>query len=395
MSNFTRANPTGWVGVDPITPAQINHIDEQLVKAPNLTDGSSHAPAADVVMTGAAGLAMLGDFTPGALQAQNWPWSDDQSGTFATTTALGYSPTMVKPNTGIYKEAYFIGDSAGLIGWTPTVEGDWNTAASGLSTVADFCWCPGMSTDGTLIAVGGTKAARAYPAAAASISFLSSTTTFAENASHVVYTGSPYKDVVAITVAGAAGPHLYLSSTGSSWSAPTVPGGVTGETCLGMASNDAGTILAVFTNSKIIRSTDGGQTWSSLSALPDVPVSLRALAYSAKLDLWMFISQTGCYTSSDDGTSWSDTGATFAGNESPWCLAVVGRLWVAMSGGTSTLIYSIDEGATWWRADVGDAASYTLGPVIPASGRLVATTYDAKLFYSLRAGRETLQPAST
>lgn len=50
---ITRAKPAGWVDDDALTGAQISHIDEQLPKLADFSAGSTHAPAAQVIVNGA------------------------------------------------------------------------------------------------------------------------------------------------------------------------------------------------------------------------------------------------------------------------------------------------------------------------------------------------------
>ena len=60
MSNFTRAKPLGWVEPDPITAAQINQIDENLVKAPNFADGCTFTPGGWITIAGTTGFKFTG-----------------------------------------------------------------------------------------------------------------------------------------------------------------------------------------------------------------------------------------------------------------------------------------------------------------------------------------------
>src|SRR5262245_33551279 len=42
MAGFTPANPLGWAPKDPVKSAQLNHLDQQLVKAVNGVDGGAY-----------------------------------------------------------------------------------------------------------------------------------------------------------------------------------------------------------------------------------------------------------------------------------------------------------------------------------------------------------------
>lgn len=59
MSNFVSIKVGGWAEEDPLTHDEINLFQEQLLKAPNLTDGSTHAPTAAFII-GGAGIQLAG-----------------------------------------------------------------------------------------------------------------------------------------------------------------------------------------------------------------------------------------------------------------------------------------------------------------------------------------------
>jgi hypothetical protein len=63
MANFTRANPASWTTNDPLTSAQMNHIDEALPKLINASEGSTHAPSGVVTINGEGIVSKLGGRT--------------------------------------------------------------------------------------------------------------------------------------------------------------------------------------------------------------------------------------------------------------------------------------------------------------------------------------------
>lgn len=56
MANHTRAKAAGWSTGEVITAAQINHIDETIVKCINAAEGSTHTPTNQVRLEGSAGM---------------------------------------------------------------------------------------------------------------------------------------------------------------------------------------------------------------------------------------------------------------------------------------------------------------------------------------------------
>jgi hypothetical protein len=50
MANFTAALIGGWVAKAKLFASQLNHLQEQLLKAPNFTDGSTHALMGDLIV---------------------------------------------------------------------------------------------------------------------------------------------------------------------------------------------------------------------------------------------------------------------------------------------------------------------------------------------------------
>lgn len=52
MANFTRVKPSGWALNEALTSAQMNALDIDHTKAPNADDGSTHTPAAPIIING-------------------------------------------------------------------------------------------------------------------------------------------------------------------------------------------------------------------------------------------------------------------------------------------------------------------------------------------------------
>jgi len=61
MANFPRVKPAGWAANEIYTATQANTLDIDHTKAPNFDDGSAHAPAADIEITGPNGLELQGN----------------------------------------------------------------------------------------------------------------------------------------------------------------------------------------------------------------------------------------------------------------------------------------------------------------------------------------------
>jgi len=50
MGNFTAAKAGGWAFREPLYSPQISHLQEQLLKAPNFTEGSTHSLTGDLTV---------------------------------------------------------------------------------------------------------------------------------------------------------------------------------------------------------------------------------------------------------------------------------------------------------------------------------------------------------
>lgn len=57
MSNFPRVRPAGWGTDVELASAEMNALDIAHTKAPNADEGSTHAPSADIILTGSFGLS--------------------------------------------------------------------------------------------------------------------------------------------------------------------------------------------------------------------------------------------------------------------------------------------------------------------------------------------------
>lgn len=80
MANFPILRPSGWSYLSKLKSAEMQAIDEALVKVPNFVDGSSHIAAALVILggagmrfTGTLEATQAGDITVGASKSITWP----------------------------------------------------------------------------------------------------------------------------------------------------------------------------------------------------------------------------------------------------------------------------------------------------------------------------------
>jgi hypothetical protein len=103
--------------------------------------------------------------------------------------------------------------------------------------------------------------------------------------------------------------------------------------------------------SSILRSTDNGENWSSVSG--DNFQAIWSVAYAN--NVWIAVGFLGIYRSTDNGLSWTRVATiTFGGGESGRSLAQSdilvaygGGVWVAVKNGPNPILRSTDNGASW------------------------------------------------
>jgi len=122
----------------------------------------------------------------------------------------------------------------------------------------------------------------------------------------------------------------------------------------------------------VLRTTDGGQTWSLSSTDLQSPVRALAGDPSRPSTLYAGTAANGVYKSMDGGTSWSSAGHGIPDNASPLALVVDPASPATVYAGTSTGVYrSIDGGSSWqfFGNGLGDVGVNALA--LDATGRLL------------------------
>ena len=145
--------------------------------------------------------------------------------------------------------------------------------------------------------------------------------------------------------------------------APAAPPPATSitETVFSVGSCDSAVVASV---GGIVRTTDGGHTWSTTDG-----TNVRAFA---SIGSTMFSAANGAVlTSPDAGLHWSRVPATMLPNATFWSFAVVAdRIFV---NGTFLGVYrSTDLGATWQTANNGLPGNAQVGRIAATNGVLVA-----------------------
>ena len=131
----------------------------------------------------------------------------------------------------------------------------------------------------------------------------------------------------------------------------------------------------------IFRSSDGGDTWSALSAIPGES-SLHAFASDPKI----FFAGTsrGMWASADEGKSWNPLNEGLVSTSVSDLIATPGALFAATQAG---LAFSNDQGKTWREvAGLGDTPVLSLSPDPTRANVIYAGALNGAIFISRDAG---------
>lgn len=149
---------------------------------------------------------------------------------------------------------------------------------------------------------------------------------------------------------------------------------------------------------RVLKSTDGGLTWSTGGSVP--VDSANAIATNgSRLVITGAAGSAGSYSSigisEDGGTNWysATTGGFKEGTDSGQSIAYANGTWVAVgytaNNPTSTIIYSTDGGSNWTSANVGQfsGSNYNVGLNVDSgygtlrSDNIVANSVDLNTLY--------------
>ncbi len=154
----------------------------------------------------------------------------------------------------------------------------------------------------------------------------------------------------------------YWSYDGLTWTAATMPPGL--PELRAVAAGGAGNFVAVGDDGLIVRSVDGGQSWSPQSA-PGT-ADLKSVAYGG--GLFMAVGGTSVYTS-PDGVTWTDRSA--GTGMASWhtlnsVIHVDGTFYAG--GWYSGMLSSADGGASWNAGAMPAGASYDIAAIRYGAG---------------------------
>jgi hypothetical protein len=154
---------------------------------------------------------------------------------------------------------------------------------------------------------------------------------------------------------------VYTSPDGTTWTSRTsaMPGSSTPRLWINKATGRIVSTSVSSSSVQITTSDDGGVTWTLRTAVSPSITGLATSNVSLACNddgVWLLAASDGVddmkiYVSTDDGTTFTlakdltGLGATFN-----FCMANLGELWALLKWHTSsglTLIYSVDNGATW------------------------------------------------
>jgi len=316
-----------------------------------------------------------------AKQATNWP----ERASFANTSTvnsnlpLAWDPTQgVNGNTGIYM--CVTQDTKSVTSDDGTL---WGNAVSfgGVLGAAAFDLAAGLSG-----ASGGVRSFLASQSGAGNLMrTIDAGTTWT-----LVASGLPASSVLcngpgSVWVACGTFGAIQRSTDGITWSNAGVT--VTGGWGIGpkriVWNGSLFVMLAGSALDKVLTSPDG-LTWTART-LPTTQ-TWTGLAYSASEALWMAVSDGGAVVTSLDGLTWTLAVSVAAATAKD--LAVIDSTWVAptRNGDYGGIAYSIDRGASWRNASVGNQRVATSGwnRIIAADRRfLVAHASGTALEFAL------------
>lgn len=143
---------------------------------------------------------------------------------------------------------------------------------------------------------------------------------------------------------------------------------------------DARTLVAG-TDAGILRSTDGGTTWTNLSAFH--PVGRVAVYFNGRT---YWLAREGLITSQDKGATWQAVGAPVDAGWGPLFGKDARHIVVADFQG---VLQSADGGKTWQRIAAWPAFQGGLAPKLPGEFLSLAWDPNADLLYASRMGSAT------
>lgn len=145
--------------------------------------------------------------------------------------------------------------------------------------------------------------------------------------------------------------------------------------------------LITFDGYTVYRSTDDGVTWSTRAAVTSFGTE-EIVADPLSADTVYLRGSSGLMRSTDGGSSWLSLSNSVAGSILAMIGAPDGALYAAVQNGAPIDVYkSINHGLGWWRLNVGLAAEVLYSPhQLTASGSVVNAAFNS-IYQSTNGGR--------
>jgi len=168
-------------------------------------------------------------------------------------------------------------------------------------------------------------------------------------------------------IAGDAG-YIYFTDDPTSLVTVQDAGVATVQNLLDIEAFDSELVVAVGASNAVIFSTNGGDTWSSLTG-PSAGVQLNTIAIRTETEWWIGTEDGRIYYTLDQGQNWIEKGFTGSGTGSVekiiWATESVGWMSHTTATPAGRIFRTISGGHTWYIAPEGSG-------VIPANDEITA-----------------------
>jgi photosystem II stability/assembly factor-like uncharacterized protein len=154
------------------------------------------------------------------------------------------------------------------------------------------------------------------------------------------------------------------TDSGASWQKETLPG-VAGPTSISVS----GKMVAIASRNAVTVSVNGGESWLPATRPLDPEFVINSLAIDATGDIWL-ASRAGIFRSTDAGDSWKRITTLRLSNILSVQFDVENHRMLVVSGSSSNIFESGDNGRTWSAISTG----WPLRNLRLAHGRLLGTT---------------------
>lgn len=158
----------------------------------------------------------------------------------------------------------------------------------------------------------------------------------------------------------------FFTSTdaGENWTKVDLPG-IAGVTSISVA----GKMVAITSPSAVAVSVNGGESWLPATRPLDPEFTINSVAIDAMGDIWL-ASRAGVYRSTDAGDSWKKITTLRLANILNIQFDVENHRMLVVSGASTNIFESVDNGRTWTAISTG----WALRNLRLARGRLLGTT---------------------